>query len=143
MPGLNIAAKRRVSLKGFAEGWDDCYVMVRVATETERREYADSIQAATKELAEKMKGKISSSNELAAADFAIDMDRKTDELQRNYALSHIEKGVVVSTHDDGSTELAEFEAKDVPMVVEALGFAWLQEIVSVSTGADRLKAQRI
>ncbi|KUM39019.1 hypothetical protein [Arthrobacter sp. EpRS71] len=114
--GLNIVAKRKMSLKGFAEGWDDCYLMIKSANETKRKEWLKS----------------------------LDQEKSDDETAfntiRDACLEVIVGGVVMSTDADGNASPVEFTAADVPEVVEAMNFVWQQEAVSVSTGNDRLKA---
>jgi hypothetical protein len=114
--GLNIIAERKMSLKGFAEGWDDCYVIVRSANEAKRKAWLTALGTEQSE------------------DTAVDVTR-------NACLESIVRGVVMSTDDDGTATAASFDEVDVPQVVEALNFAWQQEILSVATGADRLKAR--
>lgn len=113
--GLNIVANRKLSLKGFAEGWDDCYLMVRGVSESVRQE---------------MQAKLTDdSTEKDAAD-----------LMRQSCLEVITGGLVISTNEDGTTSKVPVDRADVPDVVEALNLAWQREVVSVATGADRLKA---
>ncbi len=127
--GLNIIAKRKVSLKGFAEGWDDCYLLVRSVSEKERNQWAEEMQA-------------------RKTDDARENDQLADELTKKRALEVIVGGLVITTDittdDDGTqreTQRAvEVTTADVPDVVEALEFYWRNEAVSVATGADRLKA---
>ena len=113
--GLNIVANRKLSLKGFAEGWDDCFLMVRGVSEAKRQELQDKLTDGT-------------------------TDKEAANLMRQACLEVITGGLVISTHEDGSTTSAKVESSDVPDVVEALNLAWQQEVVSVATGADRLKA---
>lgn len=119
--GLNIIAKRKVSLKGFAEGWDDCYLLVRSVSEKERNQWADEMQA-------------------RKTDDARENDKLADELTKQRALDVIVGGVVITTDEDGTQRAVEVTTADVPDVVEALEFYWRNEAVSVATGADRLKA---
>jgi hypothetical protein len=114
---LNIVAKRRMSLKGFAEGWDDCYLMIKSASETKR------------------KGWLAGLND-ASAD-----DEVASKVIQDACLESIVGGVVMSTGDDGEAAAVEFGTADVPVVVEAMNFVWQQEAVSVATGNDRLKAR--
>lgn len=127
--GLNIIAKRKVSLKGFAEGWDDCYLLVRSVSEKERNQWAEEMQA-------------------RKTDDARENDQLADELTKKRALEVIVGGLVITTDiatDDNGTQretqrAVEVTTADVPDVVEALEFYWRNEAVSVATGADRLKA---
>lgn len=113
--GLNIVVNRKLSLKGFAEGWDDCYLMVRGVNETKRQE---------------LQGKLTDDT----------TDQDAADLMRQSCLEVITGGLVVSTNEDGTTSKVSVEVADVPVVVEALNLAWQREVVSVATGADRLKA---
>jgi preprotein translocase subunit SecD len=133
MSGLNIAAKRKVSLNEFAEGWDDCFVMVKVPSEKNRQAYALSLNKLQAKIRKDIKA---SQDEEPSEDYGT----QVEDLQRSFCLDHIVSGAVMTTNDDGTTELVNFTKDDVPTVVEALGFTWLQRVVSVATGADRLKA---
>lgn len=113
---LNIIAKRRMSLKGFAEGWDDCYLMVKSANETRRKEWLAGLTTDT-------------------------TDEMASNVIREACLEVIVGGVVLSTAEDGEVRAFEFPAADVPEVVEALNFSWQQEAVAIATGNDRLKAK--
>lgn len=113
--GLNIVANRKLSLKGFAEGWDDCYLMVRGVNEAKRQELQAKLTDKT-------------------------TDNEAADVLRQACLEFIKGGLVVSTNDDGSTSSVTVESADVPAVVEALNLSWQQEVVAVATGADRLKA---
>ncbi|MFF6951828.1 hypothetical protein ACFZAD_24615 [Streptomyces iakyrus] len=136
MSGLNIVAKRKVSLAEFAEGWDDCYVMVRAASSKEKAELDEKVDSYNLELRELREEK----DENARDAKARKLEEKLHQFQRECAISLIESGVVMSTNEDGTTESVEFGESDIPYVVDALGFAWIAEILGVSTGADRLKA---
>lgn len=113
---LNIVAKRRMSLKGFAEGWDDCYLMIRSASETKRKEWLSGLEKGTD-------------------------DENASNVIRDACLEVIVGGVVMSTDENGVASAAEISPADVPDVVEAMNFSWQQEAVSVATGNDRLKAR--
>jgi hypothetical protein len=115
--GLNIVAERKMSLKEFAEGWDDCYLMIRVANETKRQEWRAALVVAQ-----------------------VD-EEAVAKVIREACLEVITSGVVMSTGDNGVATPVTFEKSDVPELVEALNFAWQQEVVGVSTGNNRLKAQ--
>lgn len=116
--GLNIAARRKLSLKGFAMGWDNCYLVVKSANEEQRKEWQ------------------------AALDGVSDKDREEEatSVLREACLDVIVSGVVMDTNEDGESKEVTFDSSDVPTVVEALNFAWQLEVVGVSTGTDRLKA---
>lgn len=113
--GLNIVANRKMSLKGFAEGWDNCHLLIRGVNETRRQELQS-------QLGEKPDDKVAG------------------DLIRSLCLEVIVGGQVITTDADGSTRMVTVAEADVPDVVEALNFAWQQEVASVATGADRLKA---
>ncbi|MGW6120436.1 hypothetical protein ACWFRF_15445 [Nocardia sp. NPDC055165] len=114
--GLNITATRRMSLADFGQGWQDCYLLVRAANKALRDEW-------------KSKFTPGMTNEQAEA------------LVREGALQTIIGGVILNTNEDGSTELVTITSQDVPAVADALGFAWLNDAVALSSGADRLKAK--
>jgi hypothetical protein len=114
--GLNIVAERKMNLKGFAEGWDDCYLMIRVANETKRKEWLAGLEKGTD-------------------------DENASKVIRDACLEVITGGVVMSTDDNGETSAVNVTRADVPEVVEAMNFSWLQEAVSIATGNDRLKAR--
>jgi hypothetical protein len=113
---LYIVAKRKMSLKGFAEGWDDCYLLIRSASETKRKEWLASLEKGTD-------------------------DENASGVIRGACLEIIVGGVVMSTDENGVASPVEVAPTDVPDVVEAMNFSWLQEAVSVATGNDRLKAR--
>lgn len=136
--GLNIVAKRKYSLKGFAEGWDDAYVVVRAANESQRKAYADTLL----EMRAEMNKAIADQDQVKVQELGMALENAADAKVREFALELIEGGKVISTKEDGSTELVEFTKEDAPAVVEALGFAWVNDLVSVATGADRLKATK-
>lgn len=116
--GLNIVAERKMSLKGFAEGWDDCYLLVRSANEKKRKEWVSALGTEQ------------------------DEDKATA-VTRQACLESIVSGVVMSTSDDGVAHPVNITVADVADVVEALNFVWQQEVLSVATGADRLKAKTL
>lgn len=113
--GLNIVAHRRVSLKGFAQGWDDCFIIVRAVNEQRRLEWVE---------------KIGGKNDDATSTAAL----------REACLEVIERGQIINTSEDGIQSPYEFKKDEVSEVVDALNVSWQSEIVSVATGADRLKA---
>lgn len=110
---LNLVVHRKLSLKGFAEGWDDCYLMIRGVAEDRRQEIA------------------------AALDGKDDKGKST--LIGALCQEVITGGVVINTKDDGTTEPVEITKPDLPVLVNALNLAWQQEVLAVSTGLDRLK----
>lgn len=113
--GLNIVARRRVSLKGFAQGWDDCFITVKAVNEKQRNEYMERLG-----------------------------DTKDDEVAarvtREACLDVILGGRIINTDEAGNEAPYDFNHSEVEEVVEALSFPWQTEILSVATGADRLKA---
>lgn len=113
--GLNIQAYRRVSLKGFALGWDNCYVKVRAVNEAQRTRYQQELGDTKDET-------------VATA------------VTKQACKDVIVGGVILNTTEDGHEESYEFSRDDVDEVVEALSFPWQTEILSIATGADRLKA---
>lgn len=111
---LNIVANRKLSLKGFAEGWDDCHLLVRGVNERTRQQLQESLQG---------KG-----------------DKEAADIVRQLCLDVIVGGVVMSTNDEGVAQPVEITKADITVVVDALNIAWQQEVASIATGADRLKA---
>ena len=134
--GLNIVAHRKYSLKGFAEGWDDAYIMVRAANEQERKIHADKLL----KMRADMNKAIAAEDQQKIQSLGIDLEVEAEKTVRQFALDLIEGGKVVTTNDDGTTELVAFDKSDAETVVNALGFAWVNDLVTVATGADRLKA---
>jgi hypothetical protein len=106
-----------MSLKGFAEGWDGCFLIIKSANETRRKGWLAAL-----------------SEEKADEETASDVIRDA-------CLEVIVGGLVMSTGEDGEAKAIEFTTADVPEVVDALNFSWQQEAVSVATGNDRLKAK--
>jgi hypothetical protein len=135
--GLNIVATRKYSLKGFAQGWDDCFVIVKAANETQRKSYADALLTMRSE----MQLAIAEQDDARIQTLGTELDAAADKAVHEFALELIQGGKVMSTNDEGVAELVSFNKDDAPAVVEALGFAWLNDIVEVATGADRLKAK--
>ncbi|WP_153008336.1 hypothetical protein [Rhodococcus pyridinivorans] len=115
---LNIVAYRKVSLAGYGEGWDDCYLRVRAANATQRKDWIEFFQ------------KDGVTEEEAESKF------------REIALEVIVGGVVRHTNEDGSEEDKSFGIGQVDEVVAALSTdgATMHDVMSVSAGADRLKA---
>ena len=114
--GLNIVAERKMSLRGFAEGWDDCFLIVRSANESKRKGWVTALGTDQNE-------------------------EKATSVTREACLESIVSGVVISTDEDGTSKPVNFTIADVPEVVDAMNFVWQQEVLSVATGADRLKAK--
>ena len=112
---LNIAPIRKHSLKGFAEGWDDCYLLVRGVGEARRQEMITKLGDKTSD------------------------DPEAAETLRAFCIDVITGGIVISTNGDGTTEKVTVTAEDVADVVDALDFSWRQEVSATATGADRLK----
>lgn len=110
---LNIVATRKLSLKGFAQGWDDCYLLIRGVGEDRRQEIAAALDG------KEDKAKSAVLGELCKA--------------------VITGGVVINTNQDGTTEAVEITTADLPVLVNALNLAWQQEVLAVATGLDRLK----
>ncbi|NHW45972.1 hypothetical protein HAV21_03545 [Paenarthrobacter sp. MSM-2-10-13] len=135
--GLNIVATRKYSLKGFAQGWDDCFVIVKAANESQRRSYADGLMTKRAE----MQQAIAEQDNAKIQALGSELDAAAEEAVKEFALELIQSGMVMSTNDEGVAELVAFEKSDAPKVIEALGFAWLNDIVGVATGTDRLKAK--
>lgn len=115
---MNIVARRKMSLKGFAEGWDNCYLIVKAVNEERRMELGKLLRE-------------------DASDEAV-IPKMRDVLK-----DLVLEGVAITTDDDGTTREVAFGKEDVPAVVNALNLHWMQEAISVSTGTDRLKAMLI
>lgn len=113
--GLNIRAQRKLSLAGFAEGWDECFLMLKAVNEEQRMAWFDVLK------------------DDAPDSVAIP---KLRELVNDVVVG----GQVVTTNDDGSTSKVALTKEDVPTMVDALNIYWLREVLYVSSGADRLKA---
>jgi hypothetical protein len=112
---LNIVAERKMSLDGFAEGWSKCYLVLRAVNEEKRMKWGELLRDETDDSVAVPK------LQAAAAEVIIG-------------------GKVINTNEDGSTEEVSVALEDAPAVVNALGIFWLQEVLLVSSGADRLKA---
>lgn len=111
--GLNIVANRRLSLSDFAEGWANCFLLVRGVNEARRQDL------------------------LAKLDNAD--DEQAGKLMEALCLELIVGGSVLTTDEDGSTRPVDVVRENVADVVAALSLAWRQEVISVATGTDRLK----
>lgn len=134
--GLNIAATRTVSLKEFADGWDGAFIKVRAASTTEQKAQQERLKPLLAELQEDQ----DSGNIEKARAAAMKVDEEADRLSREFAEQLIIGGKVISTKEDGTTELVEFGKDDIPAVLDALSFFWINHIVEIASGADRLKA---
>lgn len=115
---LNIKPARKVSLNGFAVGWDDCFVIVKAIDGDEARKISAAI---------------------------TDAESKSDEVALGNTLekfchANIVGGAILNTGDDGVEHRYEFSKEEVPAVTAALGIAWQIEVLSVATGSDRLKS---
>lgn len=112
---LNIVAERKVSLKGFAEGWDTCFLRVRSVNEEERIEMGkmlDDIDGSSMENVEKIR--------LAVRDVLLG-------------------GRVMSTDEDGKSRGVTFSKnneEDTEAVIQALNMYWMQEVLFVASGLD-------
>lgn len=137
--GLNIVATRRYDLSDFAEGWDGAYVIVKVPNAQVRQEYVDFMARVQIDMNTEIEDlPVSKSAAAISAKYDDIADKKVAEM----ALQLIVRGEVVSTDDEtGKSELTKFDKEDVAVVVDALGFAWLTEIVRLALGNDRLKAK--
>lgn len=113
--GINIVAHRKVSLNGFAEGWDDCYLRVRALSEPKRAEWSDKVNARAN-------------------------DQEYSSILRQACLDAVVGGVIMNTDENGVAARYEFSAADVADVVDALSIAWQGEVMEIATGSDRLKA---
>lgn len=114
---LNMKALRKVSLKGFAIGWDDCYVIVEAVGRAEGNALNQKLE------------------ELRDSDDTQGLEL----LVRQFVTEHTVKGLVMSTDENGVESPQEFGRDDVAQVVDFMNFAWQVEVMSVATGADRLK----
>lgn len=116
--GINIVAKRKLSLEGFAEGWGNASLHVKSVSEEKRLELSeilDGVDMSNIENVNKMRA--------AVADLIID-------------------GVVISTDDEGKESPVKFVASDTDSlnaVVDALNGYWLKEVIFVATGLDRIQ----
>ncbi|MDV6295182.1 hypothetical protein [Rhodococcus aetherivorans] len=120
--GLNIVATRKLSLKGFAEGWDDCYLLIRSASDKEQKQWAVEAQPYKEEKDDERKAAI------------------LEDLTERRVMEVIIGGRVITTDEDGTSRPVEFGKEDVSVVVEALSFYWRNEAVNLASGVDRLKA---
>ncbi|MDI9934683.1 hypothetical protein QM806_04340 [Rhodococcus sp. IEGM 1351] len=112
---LNIVAHRKVSLKGFGQGWDDCYLLVKAANPAQVKKWRENLTPETP-------------------------DDEAEALLRNAAREVIVSGQVITTEEDGTTQPVTFDKADVPTIEAALDVSWLRDVVTVSSGSDRLKA---
>lgn len=127
--GLNIVAHRKVSLSSFAEGWDDCFLTVKVVSEKTRTIWAEEMNAKVKSL-----------------DGDKDKDQKLDDYALDFMANQcrevITGGVIVNTDETGKSERYTLKSEDISDVVEFLNYSWKQEIVSTATGTNRLKVSQ-
>lgn len=126
---LNIVASRKVSLAGFAEGWDNCYVTVRAISEKTRKAWSDEMETKQAELEGSEEGK--QNLEKYAIEF---LDRQCRDV--------ITGGVIMNTDKEGTTSEYTLSASEIPDLLEFLSFSWQQQIVSTATGTNRLKANQ-
>lgn len=117
--GLNLTGNRRMSLKGFALGWDDCYLIIKVISRPEAQELNDRVDALQGTRDEKA----------------------LDALLRDFLVEHIVSGMIINTLDDGTQEPHELSKDEVPQLLDFLNFSWQIEAVSIASGADRLKVR--
>lgn len=113
---LNIVARRKVSMEGFAEGWGDAYLLVKAMNEDQRLEFAKKIDP-------KME------------------DEESIPILREQVRELLVGGKVVHTDDDGKSKLVDLTPADHETVIEVLNVYWLQEVLLVASGNDRLKAR--
>lgn len=125
--GLNIVAHRKMSLAGFAEGWDSCYLTVRAVSEKQRKAWADEMKT------------MESSTEGKADRMQLLEDYASDFLERQ-CKEVIVGGVIMNTDEDGNTAEYKLTEADISELTSFFSFSWQQEIVSTATGANRLKA---
>lgn len=112
---LKINATRRVSLEGFAIGWDNCYLIVRALSEAESTDLSAQVEAAGQD------------------------DAKVHSILTAFCNANILRGVILNTNEEGDEERYEIKKNDVPEVTAALGLAWKLEVLSIASGSDRLK----
>lgn len=107
---LNLSLIKRHSLEGLAEGWtDETFVRVEVSSTSEVTQWR---KAGLLELT----------------------GEESFEQLRKVLTTKIKGGKVLSTKEDGSSELVDFGPTDTPAVVAALPNAVLQEIFQTSLG---------
>lgn len=134
---LNITAQRTLSLAGFANGWDDAYILVRTATEKERREYITGIT----EINAKVIPVSEDGDSTEAIKNNLAVDAEIEQFARTLAAKVIVGGKVMTTLDDGSQELVPFSKSDTPVVLEALSFGWVNEVIDTAVGGTGPKAK--
>lgn len=113
---LNIVARRKVSMEGFAEGWGDAYLLVKAMNEDERLEFGKKLDANMP-------------------------DDESIPVLRDQVRDLLVGGKVVHTDDDGKSKLVDLTEDDFETVIEVLNVYWLQEVLLVASGNDRLKAR--
>ena len=119
--GLKINATRTMSLNGFANGWDDCFLTVKAVRTKDAEVTFDQIEA--------FKDSEDASGLTA--------------LLESFCTENILSGTVMTTTEDGKQEPYSFSKSETPEVVAELNTAWMLEVLDVSTGNDRLKAKII
>lgn len=115
---LNIQATRKLSLEEFAIGWKECFLTVKVATPEQVERYNEEVEA------------------LRESDDTDALSR----VMRDFATRAVASGKIMNTDESGEASLYSFTYEEISDVVDALGIAWHAEIISISTGADRLKS---
>lgn len=125
--GLNIVAHRKMSLAGFADGWENCFLTIRAVSEKQRKAWADEMNA----MKASTEGK--DDRRQLLEDYASDfLERQCKEV--------IVGGTIMNTDEDGNTVEYKLDKSDISDLTSFLSFAWQQEVVSTATGANRLKA---
>lgn len=114
---INVKATRKVSLKGFAIGWDDCFLIVNTVS-----------GSASKELNQRI-DELQETKDVNALNVLLS----------NFCTENILKGKIMNTDDNGSAVLYEFSMEETADVVDVLNTAWQLEVISIATGTDRLK----
>ncbi|AZZ51431.1 hypothetical protein [Rathayibacter festucae] len=71
---------------------------------------------------------------------AKDDDTKLAGLVRQACIDATQDGVIMNTDDEGVAIPYQFGKSEVPDVIDAMNLSWQNEIMSVATGSDRLKA---
>lgn len=130
---LNIVAFRKVSLKGFADGWDKCFLTVRAVSEKTRKSWMDELNKKSEEI---------NSSDASENDKTQQLEKLGEEFLETQCLSVIEGGVIMNTDENGLESEYELQKGDIPALMEHLSFLWQRDIVSTATGANRLKANQ-
>lgn len=113
---LNIVARRKVSMEGFAEGWGEAYLLIKAMNEDQRLEFSAKIDPEMK-------------------------DEESIPLLREQVRDLLVGGKVLHTDDNGKSKLVDLAPEDHEVVIEVLNVYWLQEVLLVASGNDRLKAR--